>query len=245
MKGMILAAGLGTRLQHITRDKPKCLVEVDGKPILLHVVEQLKKAGVRELVINLHYLGDQIRKYVSDHNSFGLRVIFSEEPEILGTGGGVAKCADILSGEDPVIVHNGDIYSEIDLEAMVRSHRSINANASLLVMARESNRRLLFDSQNSLCGWENLKSGSRQLIREEMQASISLAFSGIQIIDQKIISELRAFTGEFSIIDGYFAAVRRGLSVKGLDVGTAYWADMGSPEKLSDLNKYLTAQKIQ
>ena len=109
MKAMILAAGLGTRLLPLTKDCPKPMLKVAGKPLLEHHVEWLKAAGIREIVINLHHLGEQIEAYFGDGHRFGVTIGYSREAVLLDTGGGIAKALPLLGG-DPFIWMNGDIW---------------------------------------------------------------------------------------------------------------------------------------
>ena len=110
MKGMILAAGLGTRLGALTKDRPKALMPIDTQRTILDVVvERLRSAGVTELIINLHYRGELIRKHVQEKGAYGIKVQFSEEPEILGTGGGIRNVESFFKGANYFLVHNCDV----------------------------------------------------------------------------------------------------------------------------------------
>jgi NDP-sugar pyrophosphorylase family protein len=103
---MILAAGKGTRLKDITKTTPKCLVEVAGRPMLAHVADQLRAAGVQEVVINLHHLAEVVRERVVREAGFGLKVEFSLERELLGTGGGLRRVKQFFSGPEPFLLLN-------------------------------------------------------------------------------------------------------------------------------------------
>ncbi len=96
MKAMVLAAGLGTRLRPLTEDKPKCLVPLAGRPLIGWTLEWLRRAGVTECVINLHYLPEKVQQFVGDGSGYGLRVTYSYEPELLGTAGAVNKVASFF-----------------------------------------------------------------------------------------------------------------------------------------------------
>ena len=102
MKAMIFAAGLGTRLYPITRDKPKALVEIAGKTLIQMAIEKVSQAGYSNLVINVHHFGDQIIEYLERHNNFGLTITISDErDQLLNTGGGILKAAPLLDGDEP------------------------------------------------------------------------------------------------------------------------------------------------
>lgn len=111
MKAMILAAGRGERLRPLTDRMPKPMVAVRGRPLLAHQLEWLGAAGIRDLVINLHHLGDQIEDYFGDGAEFGTRIAYSREVELLETGGGIVNALPLL-GSDPFLILNGDIFTD-------------------------------------------------------------------------------------------------------------------------------------
>lgn len=109
MKAMILAAGFGTRLLPFTKACPKAMLKVGGKPLLAYQLEWLKAAGIEEVVINLHHLGEQIEAYFGDGHTFGMAIEYSREVDLLDTGGGIRKALPLL-GSDPFIWMNSDIW---------------------------------------------------------------------------------------------------------------------------------------
>lgn len=237
MKAMILAAGFGTRLGAITERTPKCLVEAGGKSMLEHVVDRLRAVGISTVVINLHHLAEQVRSFVAARNGFGLDVIFSYEPEILGTGGALRKAAQFFVGDD-VLVHNADIYSDIALDGLILAHQNTNATATLAVMERPNSRPLLFDSANNLVGWENVAKGTGERIREGDVTR--LAFSGIHVISSRLIPYIeRGGEGAFSVITAYLDAARSGERILAHRVDSSLWIDVGTPDKLEQLRQRL------
>jgi len=124
MKAMVFAAGLGTRLYPMTKEVPKALVEVGGRPMLRLVLEKLVAAGIREIVINVHHFPEMIRSYLHDHPLPGVTLHISDESgELLDTGGGLMKAAPWLMGGEPVVVHNVDVISDLDIGALLAFHR--------------------------------------------------------------------------------------------------------------------------
>ncbi|WP_371136652.1 sugar phosphate nucleotidyltransferase, partial [uncultured Duncaniella sp.] len=122
MKAMIFAAGLGTRLAPLTDSCPKALIEVGGKPMLRRVIERLRDAGVGEMVVNVHHHADMIRRYLEE-NDFGVRVMISDESDmLLDTGGGVARASILLEGDEPVMLYNADIFTDFPIAEMVAVH---------------------------------------------------------------------------------------------------------------------------
>ncbi|HZL54364.1 MAG TPA: nucleotidyltransferase family protein, partial [Solirubrobacteraceae bacterium] len=124
MRAMVLAAGLGTRLRPITYEIAKPMVPVLDRPVMAHIVDLLERSGVDEIVANLHHFPDPVRDY------FGERITYRYEEELLGTAGGVRNCADLL-GEETFLVISGDALTDIDLGALVASHRERGAVATL------------------------------------------------------------------------------------------------------------------
>jgi MurNAc alpha-1-phosphate uridylyltransferase len=117
MKAMILAAGRGERLRPLTDQVPKPMLEVRGRPLLEHQLEWLAAAGIRDLVINLHHLGEQIEAHLGDGSRFGMRIAYSREAMLLETGGGIVKALPLL-GDAPFLVLNGDIFTDFPLNEL-------------------------------------------------------------------------------------------------------------------------------
>ena len=216
MKAMILAAGIGSRLGEITKDKPKCLVEVRGKPLIKHVIERLQSAGVTSFVINSHHFGDKVKAYID-----GLKIdaVVLYEKELLGTGGGLLNAKDYLKGD--FFLHNADVLSEIDLVALFKTHQENKNLATLAVMKRETKRALLFDDSMQLTGWSNdVVSGNRY------------GFCGVQVSSENIFEYL---VSPGSTIDAFVKASNQGQRVVGYDIGNTFWADVGTPESLKKM----------
>ena len=134
MKAMIFAAGLGTRLKPFTDFHPKALAEVCGRPMLGVVIERLKMAGISEIIVNVHHFADQIVDYLHRNNDFGVRLHISDETsELLDTGGGILAARRWLDGDEPFVVHNADILTDVDIAGMLSVARSTGAALTLLV----------------------------------------------------------------------------------------------------------------
>src|SRR5579864_7198157 len=139
MKAMVLAAGLGTRLRPLTDDRPKALVQVGGKTLLEIALARLKRAGVREVMVNVHHFADLVVDFLKKHD-FGMRVEVSrEDGELLDTGGGLKKAAWFFleTPDQPFLLHNVDVISDIDLPRMAMEHRRCGALATLAVQQRK------------------------------------------------------------------------------------------------------------
>lgn len=242
MKAMILAAGLGTRMGELTRDLPKPLVPVAGRPMLLYAVDNLKRAGVTDLVINTHYKSELLQEFVADQCQFGIQVTLSHEPELLDTGGGILNARAYLEDVDFFLVHNADVYSEIDLAQLVAEHCASGALATLALKDRNTTRGLLFTSALELCGWEHRGKGQRVLTEStpETRPVESYGFCGVQVMSREFLSFIaRDNKKRFSLIDVYLAAVSAGHKIVGFDIGTTAWFDMGSAEKIAEVEAFL------
>ena len=245
MKAMVFAAGYGSRLGELTKNIPKCLVEAGGKTMLQHVLERLARGGVTDVVINLYHLGDKIKLHLKEHENFGLNITLSEEANLLGTGGGLKNVEEYFKGEESFIVHNSDVYSDLDIADLVKFHRENKPLATLAMMDRETDRYLLFDEKNNLSGWENVREGTGETFGGAT-AMTSLAFSGIQILSNEIFNYFREDTGQFSTMRGFMRAAREGQKIMAYRMDKFYWIDMGTPERLSELQALLTpAVKLQ
>jgi NDP-sugar pyrophosphorylase family protein len=233
MKAMVLAAGLGTRLRPLTDDRPKALVEINGRTLLEITLSRLRNCGVGEVIINVHHFADMIVGCLKANDNFGMRINVSREDALLDTGGGLKKAAsffleDSNSFERPFILHNVDVISTIDLRRMVQFHTENQALATLAVQDRETSRYLLFDEQLQLCG---RRSGRDQRDQKDefvrcLQPVQALAFSGIHIISPRLFAMMNE-EGTFSIIQAYLRLAAAGGAVLGFRADEYYWRDLG------------------
>ena len=132
MRAMILAAGLGTRLRPLTNTTPKALAPVAGRPLIEYALRFVRAQGIREVVINLHHLGDQIRARLGDGRDYGVRITYSIEERLLETGGGVKQAQAFLDGGTFLVV-NSDAILDLDLAAVLAAHQRNRAVASLVL----------------------------------------------------------------------------------------------------------------
>lgn len=211
---MIFAAGLGTRLKPITDSLPKALVPVCGQPLLYHVIGKLRDAGYTELVVNVHHFPQLIREYLASHD-FGVKIAISDESEaLLETGGGIRHAKDLLLPMDePFLVHNVDIVSNLDM-AWFRAQMQPDALSTLLVSERKTQRYLLFRPQDMrLVGWTNIGTGEVRTPFPDLDPSACLryAFAGIHNISPAIFRAFDALgvPARFPIMDFYLDACAR------------------------------------
>ena len=206
MKAMIFAAGLGTRLKPLTDTMPKALVPVCGKPLIQHVTEKLADAGFSDLVVNVHHFADQLEFWChavqlqTDAMTF---TISDERKELLETGGAIKHARELLSDTDRFLIHNVDILSNVDLQAFWKAGEE--ADATLLVSKRDTQRYLLFDDDMRLVGWTNIKTGEVRSPYPDLDAEKCqrLAFAGIHQMSTSLLPLMEAYPDKFSIIDFY------------------------------------------
>lgn len=226
---MIFAAGLGTRLRPLTNDRPKALVEVNGKTLLEHNILKLKAAGADRIVVNVHHFGEQIISFLRARDNFGIEMLVSDERgQLMDTGGGIRQALPLLRPGEPVLIHNVDIVSTIDLRALYAAHLEHNpAGATLAVNDRKTSRYLMFDADDALCGWTNVSTG-------EVKGAVGEkhAFAGIHVIGSQVLEAL-AHEPEvpFSIIPFYLKQCRN-IALRAYDVTASEWVDCGKVESL-------------
>lgn len=238
MKAMIFAAGLGTRLRPLTNNKPKALVKVNGTTLLEHTIQRLKRFGYTEIVVNVHHFAEQIISFFQEKNNFNLNIHISDERGLLlETGGGLQKAAPFFQTSPlPFLVTNVDLATDIDLHQMLTFHQQGKALATLAVRKRQSSRYLLFDKNNRLCGWKNVKTGEVKLPVPNAPL-IELGFSGIHIIDPIIFNHIQQ-TGRFSIITTYLDLAAK-HTLQGFRHDDSIWLDVGKHEALKVAERLL------
>lgn len=213
MKAMILAAGLGTRMGELTRDLPKPLLAIGGKPLVMHLVEALVAAGFVELVVNLAYLGAQIEAALGDGSRFGARIAYSPEPDgPLGTGGGVRRALPLL-GAAPFLLVNADVRCNYPF---VRLRGPITGLARLV---------LVDNPAHNPTGDFALRSDGRLVNRGEPM----LTFAGVSVVDPRLLAG--AGDGTFSLTPLLRAAADAGQLYG--EHYTGPWLDVGTPARLA------------
>jgi len=253
-KAMILAAGVGSRLQPLTDAIPKALLPFRGRTMLEQVLLNLKKHGIEEVVINIHHHADQIENFVRKHDYFGINIVFSDERDrLMDTGGGILKARQYLEGSGPFLVHNVDIFSDLDFTALYDSHLRSGPLATLAVRRRETSRNLLVDEDGRLAGWRDSSSGKAIMagegpyrgkvkltgttgvavpVKREDELS-PVAFSGIHIIDPKIFTFLDD-DEPFSIMHAYLSLCGE-HTIDTYEHSSGVWIDMAKRENFPGL----------
>ena len=230
MKGMILAAGLGTRLKPFTDQHPKALAVVNNKTLLQRNIEYLQQHNIYEVIINVHHFAEQITNIIEVNNGWGSNIVISDETDaVLETGGGLKKAAVFLEHEQTFVLMNCDVLTDLDLSSMISYHKAEQPLATLAVTERTTSRYFLFDEKLTLCGWRNINTGDEKIARSSKVLQ-QKAFSGIHVLSNRIF-DLMQQEGKFSMVDVYLslAATEKILA---FDHSDSKFIDVGKPESI-------------
>lgn len=263
-QAMIFAAGMGTRLKPLTDVIPKALVPVGDKPLIQLVLERLVGAGFENVAVNVHHKAGQIRNFLGlAKRNYDVSISISDETDaLLETGGGIRKAAPLFEADAPILIHNVDILSNVDLAAFYDSVG--DADALLLVSERKTKRYLLFDGDMRLVGWTNIETGEVKSPYAEVKAldgdketrarrfpictgdttptgeggGRGLAFSGIHAFSPRLFEDMDEWPEKFPIIDFYLnrCAERK---IKGYLKKDLKLLDVGKIDTLADAEGFL------
>jgi NDP-sugar pyrophosphorylase family protein len=235
MQGMILAAGLGTRLKPFTEHHPKALALVNGETLLSRNIRYLAKYGVKDIIINVHHFADQIENFVQAHQWDGVQISISDERhEVLETGGGLLHAAAFFKPQQSFVLMNVDILTNLNLDRLIQFHQQYKPLASMAMTNRNSSRCFLWNANNQLCGWKN-KNTSEEIITRPANQYTERAFSGIHVIDSSIFSHIRQ-KGKFSIVDTYLDLAKN-HTILGFDHSGDILMDTGTMEHIQAAEK--------
>lgn len=236
---MVLAAGYGRRLRPLTDEIPKALVQVGELTQLERTLRALERAGADRVVVNTHHHAAQIEEVLDEREGAARVLVSREEPRPLETGGGLLHARELFRGDRPIVVHNVDVITSIDLPRLLERHTGSGGLATLAVQERAASRYLLFD-EAGLQGRLDVRSGFREEAREQRGALRRLAFTGVHVVEPRVF-ELISETGSFSIVDLYLRLAGDGKLIRAEDVGDADWFEVGTPERLAAARAHFEA----
>jgi len=183
MKAMVLAAGSGTRMGGLTRELPKPMLDVGGTPILGHILANLARHGFRQVVVNLHHHGEAIEAHCGDGTRYGMAITYVHEEHLLGTAGSVRNARANFAGTGPVLVHYGDVLTDQDLGALLETHRSRAALATLLLHRRSnSNSVVVLDAESRI-----VRLLERPTPEERSAVDSPWVNSGVYLLDPSVL----------------------------------------------------------
>ena len=224
MRAMILAAGYGKRMYPLTLSKPKPLVEVAGKPLIVHQIEKLAAAGFQDIVINHGWLGEQIEQALGDGRRWQVNIRYSPEGEPLETGGGIFKALPLLTDEhhDSFLVVNSDIYTDMDYSALgLLGELPEDKRAHLVLVDTPS-----FKDQGDF----NLTEAG-----DVTETPPKLTFSGVSVLSARLFDACQP--GAFKLPPILIENIRQ-AKVSGHH-HPGYWMDAGTLDRLKTLEQYL------
>ena len=250
---MIFAAGLGTRLKPLTDRIPKALVSVGGEPLLKRVIFQLKDAGFTRIVVNVHHFSNQIINYLQENDNFGMDIRISDETDkLLETGGGIKKARSLFDVSEPILIHNVDILSNVNLKKFYQMETkdmlsnptspagSMPLAARLLVSERQTKRYLLFDDSMCLVGWTNIETGEVKSPYKNLDPKKCkmYAFSGIHMVAPSIFPFMEDELDKFPIMDFYLRHCDK-VRIEGYVKNDLKLMDVGKQETLKEAEAFL------
>jgi NDP-sugar pyrophosphorylase family protein len=240
---MVLAAGQGTRLRPVTDHMPKALVPVAGRPMIEFALLLLRRHGVRDIIINLHHFGSQIEDHLGDGRRFDVNIHYSQESELLETGGGLLKAKAFLQ-HDTFIVINTDALIDVDLAAVLKNHQHNNATATLVLRP---------DVDAERYGSIDIGADDRVYRFLEHRSNCqptgtvrTLMFTGLQILEPRVFDYMDS--GEpkkFSTTrETYPRMLHAGERIFGYCF-EGFWQDLGTMERITDTEKKLREGQAQ
>ncbi|CAN5705202.1 NDP-sugar synthase [soil metagenome] len=231
MRAMILSAGYGTRLWPLTEDRTKPAIPILGKPLVGYVAEYLAGYGCDEIVVNLHHRPASVRAALGNGSKFGVKLHYVEEPEILGTSGALDNARQLLESETIVVV-NGKIITDIDLNVALEIHRSTDAIATLVLLRNPTCQSFTVVETADGC----LKGfGSMPVQAEYLGKEAPLMFTGIQILEPRIFDYIPRGSFSHSTTDVYPQAIANGERIA-TNVASGKWYELSTPQRYLDIS---------
>lgn len=252
MQAMIFSAGLGTRFKPWTDKHPKALAIVNGKSLLQRNIEYLQHNEIKDVIVNVHHFAEQVENAIVENDGWGSNILVSDErEELLDTGGGLLKAKELFTPGQRFISCNVDILTDLDISKLIAFHEKNTALISFGVTDRKTSRYLLFDNNNRLCGWRNIKTGEektpgKNFTGEESSTPkgeamktplLEKAYSCVVVFEYDIfrLMEENGFSGKFSLINVYLKLAADHL-ITGYDHSGDRLVDVGKPESLEVAN---------
>lgn len=231
--GFLYAAGLGTRLYPLTASKPKALVRYNGKTLLDNALDKLFASGVAKVIVNVHHFPDMMVEALRQHPCAGRIFVSDERAYLRDTAGGLKFAEHLWQDSDLLLLYNVDIVSNINLNSLINSHIQNNADATLAVRHRQTQRYFLFDRESKqLCGWRNVKTGEEILTRSADNAE-ELAFSGIHVMNTALARGIPSV--EKSSVTGFYLSQSENRRILAHVHDGDEWCDVGKYDQFRNL----------
>lgn len=236
----ILAAGLGTRLKELTSDRPKALVEINGKPLLELVIDKLISQNFNHFVINIHHFGDKIIDFINNKNYKNVEIEISDEREFLYlTGGAIIKALPYFSKSKAVLIHNVDIFSDVDFQPYYDAFENSNDAAWLFTQDRNNISKVAFDKQDNYLGTYNIQTKDFDSDRDFSEVCKLMSFSGLHMIKPEYFSD---FELKKCHVWSLYKEISKNNNVKSVFIQPDYWFDLGTQEQLKQVSEWLLSK---
>ena len=228
MKAMILAAGLGNRMRPLTDHTPKPLLCASNKPLIEYHLENLQRAGIQEVIINLAYLGEKIRAHLGNGERWNLHIHYSQEPEPLETGGAILQALELL-GEETFLLINGDVWCDLEFSELITRELTADQQGHLLLVPNPEfhpNGDFALDDAG--------------MLREDPQKTYlqRFTFAGISLLKPALVSSYPNKREKFPLVETFRHAITQ-QQLSG-QVHRGHWSDVGTPERLQQLENFLS-----
>lgn len=237
----ILAAGLGTRLKELTSDRPKALVELNQKPLLEVVIDNLISQNFNHFVINIHHYGEKILDYFKSKKYENVSIEISDERDsLLDTGGAILKALPYFKDSEAVLIHNVDIITDIDFQSVYDDFTKSDDAAWLLTQDRNNKRKIVFDENDNYVGRMNLETNQYDGEKEFNDNLKLLSFSGLHFIKPEYFYD---FELKKCYVFDLYKEISRNNNVRSKFIQPNYWFDLGTQEQLKEAATWLLSQK--
>jgi len=217
-RAVILAAGLGTRLKWMTSHQPKALMNIQGEPSIVHVIRQLAGQGFHQIAVNTHHHADILMAFLGNGEKWGVNLVFSQENELLNSGGGVCTALPYLQGEGAVLVHNADVMADVDIQALARR---CPENGCALALVKNPAHHLQGDfaiNDGMVC----------------LHGETRYTFSGVSVWHEDVFHGY-AVNSSFSLLDPIKKTIKEQCCAGVVHRGQ--WFDIGRPKDLISANR--------
>jgi len=242
MKAMVFAAGQGQRLRPVTDSIPKALVSVAGRPMIEYPLLLLRHYGIRQIIINLHHLGEQIEAYLGDGRRFGVEIVYSKEPQLLDTGGGLLKAKPFLENETFIVI-NTDVIIDLSLADLIAFHKSKRSTATLVLRPDPDADR--FGSIDIDADGKIYRFLSAHSSLPPANPGKTLMFTGVQILEPRVFDYMQhgAEPRKFGTTkDTYPQMLVEGEPLYGYCFN-GLWQDLGTPERIEQIERRLAQHR--
>jgi mannose-1-phosphate guanylyltransferase len=223
----ILGVGRGTRLMPLTRECPKPLLPLQGRPLITYAMDHLRQAGIERFIVNTHHRAEVYEQVFPGHAWRGVPIIFRHEPDLLDTGGGLKNIEELLDDSETLMVYNGDILTDIPLVELVDHHFRSGKEACLALRSYGEPRNVNLDAGGTICDFRQVlgKPGVRACL-----------FTGIYIIEKALLKRIRRGVKQ-DIIPVFIDMIRAEPgAVAGIVIDAGQWNDIGTPDIYARLN---------